>query len=77
MEQIKKVLEKPLQDINLNIYSIEYKNKTLNIILNSEEIIDVDKIVNASKLISKILDEYDFIKESYTLDVSSKEKGEK
>lgn len=77
MDQIKNVLEKPLNDINLTISTIEYKNKSLNIILDSEEIIDVDKIVIASKLISKILDEHDFIKESYTLDVSSKEKGEK
>lgn len=77
MDQIKNVLEKPLNDINLTISTIEYKNKSLNIILDSEDIIDVDKIVIASKLISKILDEHDFIKESYTLDVSSKEKGEK
>lgn len=76
MENIKKVIEKPLSDINLYVDSIEYKNKTLNIILDSEEVIDVDKIVEASKLISEILDKHDFIKESYMLDVSSKEKGE-
>lgn len=76
MENIKKVIEKPLNNINLYVDSIEYKNKTLNIILDSEEVIDVNKIVEASKLISEILDKHDFIKESYMLDVSSKEKGE-
>ncbi len=76
MENIKKVIEEPLKNINLYVDSIEYKNKTLNIILDSEEVIDVNKIVEASKLISDILDKHDFIKESYMLDVSSKEKGE-
>lgn len=76
MENIKKVIEKPLSDINLYVDSIEYKNKTLNIILDSEKVIDVNKIVKATKLISEILDKHDFIKESYMLDVSSKEKGE-
>lgn len=76
MENIKKVIEEPLKNINLYVDSLEYKNKTLNIILDSEEVIDVDKIVEASKLISDILDKHDFIKESYMLDVSSKEKGE-
>ncbi len=76
MEQIKEVLKKPLEDINLIVDTVEYKNKTLNIILDSDEVIDVNKIVKASKLISKVLDKYDFIKESYMLDVSSKEKGE-
>lgn len=76
MEKIKKVLETPLSNINMTIDEITYKNKNLNIILDSPEIINVDKIVEASRLISKILDEHDFIKEQYILDVSSKEKGD-
>ncbi len=76
MEKIKKVLEKPLSNINMTIDEISYKSKNLNIVLDSPEIINVDKIVEASRLISKILDENDFIKEQYMLDVSSKEKGD-
>lgn len=76
MKQIKKAIEKPLKEISLVVDSIEYNNKQLNIILDSEEVIDLDKIVSATHVINKILDENDFIKESYTLDVSSKEKGD-
>lgn len=75
MEEIKKVLEGPLKDLNMWVYDIKYQKKTLNIILDSDEILDIDRIVSATKVISKILDEYDFIKEKYLLDVSSREKG--
>jgi len=75
MKKIKKALEGPLNEIDLVIDEIEYKSGELNIILDSEDIIDLDKIVEATHVINKILDENDFIKESYTLDVSSKEKG--
>lgn len=75
MEEIKKVLKEPLKDLNMWVYDIKYQKKTLNIILDSDEILDIDKIVTATKVISKKLDEYDFIKEKYLLDVSSREKG--
>ena len=75
MKQIKKVLEKSLKDLNITIHSIEYKDKTLYIVLDSDETIDLDKVVEATNIINPILDEYDFIKEEYMLDVSSLEKG--
>ena len=76
INKIKKKIEKPLKEINLVVDSITYENKQLNIILDSDEIIDLDKIVEASRMINKILDQEDFIKEKYLLDVSSKEKGD-
>lgn len=75
MEKIKKVLEGPLNEINVKIDSIEYLNGELRIVLDSEEMLDLDKIVEATNIINPILDKHDFIKESYVLDVSSKEKG--
>ena len=39
------------------------------------EIIDIDKCVEVTNIINPILDREDPIKESYTLDVSTKEKG--
>ena len=75
MKKVKKVIEKPLKEIGLVVDKLEYKKGELNIILDSQDIIDLDKIVEATHIINKILDENDFIKESYTLDVSSKEKG--
>ena len=76
INKIKKKIEKPLKEINLVVDSITYENKQLNIILDSDEIIDLDKIVEATRMINKILDQEDFIKEKYLLDVSSKEKGD-
>lgn len=76
MKKIEELIKTPLEQLNLFVCSIEYKDKCLNIVLDSEEIIDLNKIVEATHVINKILDEKDFIKESYTLDVSSKEKGE-
>ena len=75
MEKIQKVLEKPLNKINVIIDSITYLNGELRIVLDSDDVLDLDKIVEATNIINPILDKYDFIKESYTLDVSSKEKG--
>lgn len=76
LEEIKNILKEPLKNEGLFIDSITYHNKNLNIILDSDNIIDLDRIVSATKVINKILDEKDFIKEEYLLDVSSKEKGE-
>ena len=77
MEQkIRKVLEKPLLEKNIVIDSITYEKENLNIILDSSDTLDLDKIVEASKLINDILDKEDFIKDKYLLDISSKENGE-
>lgn len=79
MDKIREVLEKPMKELNLIIDEITYNKGQLNIILDTsdETIIDLNKIVEASKVISPILDKHDFIKEHYVLDVSSKEKGVK
>ncbi|MGM9878883.1 MAG: ribosome maturation factor RimP [Bacilli bacterium] len=75
LDKIKKEISKPLSSIGLDIDSINYEKGNLNIILDSEDVIDLDKIVEATHVISDILDAKDFIKEQYILDVSSKEKG--
>ena len=75
LDKIKKEISKPLSDIGLDIDSINYEKGNLNIILDSEEVINLDKIVEATHIINDILDANDFIKEKYVLDVSSKEKG--
>ena len=46
------------------------------IILDSDEIIPLNKVVMATRIINPILDKLDPIKESYTLDVYAKEKGD-
>ena len=69
-----------LEDLNLFIDDITYgkvdNENTLTIILDSEEIIPLNKVVMATRIINPILDKLDLIKESYTLDVYAKEKGD-
>ncbi|MBD9104936.1 hypothetical protein EGW03_00535 [bacterium] len=69
-----------LDDLNLFIDDIAYgkvdNENTLTIILDSSEIIPLNKVVMATRIINPILDKLDLIKESYTLDVYAKEKGD-
>ena len=69
-----------LDDLNLFIDDIIYgkvdNENTLTIILDSSEIIPLNKVVMATRIINPILDKLDLIKESYTLDVYAKEKGD-
>ena len=78
-EQIKEMLEKPVEEVGVRIDSIELakedNNLYLRIVIDRDEIIDIDKWVEVTNIINQILDREDQIKESYTLDVSTKEKG--
>lgn len=75
-EKIKNILEEPLKKMDITIDTITKEKQNLNIILDSETPIDLDRIVNVSKLINEILDKEDLIKDKYLLDISSKEKGD-
>ena len=66
----------------LNMYvsdvyvSTEENIKNLNIELDSDEVIDVKRVTEASKIINPIIDELDLIDGEYILDIHSKEKGD-
>ena len=75
-EKVKNIISKPIEKLNMVVDSVSFEKGNLNIILDSDEVIDLDRITEASHLINDILDKEDLIKESYMLDVSSKEKGE-
>ena len=68
-------------DIGALVDNSNGENEALNDIgslldrLDRDEIIDLDKCVEVTNIINPLLDEADLIKESYTLDVSTKEKG--
>lgn len=79
-EKIIEAVGDKLKDLNVFIDDITYgkvdNENTLTIILDSEEIIPLNKVVMATRIINPILDKLDLIKESYTLDVYAKEKGD-
>lgn len=66
----------------LNMYvsdvyvSTEENVKNLNIELDSDEVIDVKRVTEASRIINPIIDELDLIDGEYILDIHSKEKGD-
>jgi ribosome maturation factor RimP len=79
-EKVKKLIEEPLYKMDISIDSIKYlkegSNYFLRIIIDRDKILDIDTIVEVTKIINPILDENNIIEDSYILDISSKEKGE-
>lgn len=61
-----------------DVFKSSEEGKTiLNIVLDSEEVIDLNRITEASRVINKILDKEDSLLEDIDeLDIYSKEKGE-
>ena len=78
-EKIKSLISDAISELGLSVSSVYDTNeegvKTRNIELDSDSIIDVEKITLATKIINPILDKIDIIDNSYMLDVSSIEKG--
>jgi ribosome maturation factor RimP len=78
-EQVRKLIEEPIKakgyEISDIIYEKEGNTYFLRIFIDKEGIIDIEDCVEASKIINPIMDEADIIKNTYILDVCSKEKG--
>lgn len=79
-EKVRKLIEAKVNDLGVIVDSIEYvkegNNYFLKIVIDKEDYVDVDTCVEVTKLINPLLDEADIIKDSYILDISSKERGE-
>ena len=80
IEELKSLIKPEMDKLDIILDSIlwieESKNNyTLKVILDKVNGIDLDTIVEATNIINPILDEKDLIKEQYTLEVSSKERG--
>lgn len=57
--------------------STEEGKKILNIVLDSEEVIDLNLITEASRIINKLIDQNQILDDDiYEVDIYSKEKGE-
>ena len=79
-EKIIEAVGNKLKDLNVFIDDVTYgkvdNENTLTIVLDSSEMIQLNKVVMATRIINPILDKLDLIKDSYTLDVYAKEKGD-
>ena len=80
MTNLKREVQDSLKSMNIIVTDIfvkeEKKYKFLTIELDKIGGIDLDTIVEATNIINPIVDKYDFIEDSYILDVISKEQGE-
>lgn len=79
VNKVKNLIEKPIEDsgylLDEVLYVKEDGNYYLRVVIDKSGIIDIDDCVTVSKVINPLLDEADLIKDSYILDVCSKEKG--
>lgn len=78
-EKVRNLIEKDVSKLGINIDKITYEkegsNYFLRIVIDRDEIIDIDTCVEVTNVINPLLDEADFIDDSYILDVTTKEKG--
>lgn len=78
-DELTKKINSALSDKNITVDSIKYikkgKYNFLEITLDKIGGIDMDEIVEATNIINPIVDKNYSTKDSYILDVSSKERG--
>ncbi len=78
---VKSLVDSKISDLNMFvsdafISKVEGKN-VFNIVLDSDTIIDLNRITDASRIINEIMDKTDLIEHNYDeLDIYSEEKGE-
>ena len=80
-EKVASLVNESIKDLNVYVHdafmSTEENKKVFNIVLDSEEVIDLNKITDASRIINKIMDEHDeVLGDIDELDIYSKSKGE-
>lgn len=80
-EKIENLVNDDIKDLGVFVddcfISQEEGKKIFNIVLDSEEVIDLNKITDASRIINKIIDKHEeVLEDSDELDIYSKEKGD-
>ena len=74
-DKVESLISKTINDLGYELYDIEYvkegKDYFLRIYIDSEKGIDLNDCEKVSNSITEILDEEDYIKEQYFLEVSS------
>lgn len=80
-EKVASLVNESIKDLNVYVHdafmSIEENKKVFNIVLDSEEVIDLNRITDASRIINKIMDNHEEILDDCDeLDIYSNEKGE-
>ena len=79
-EKGRDVIEDSVNEIGVIVDNVEYvkedNNYFLRITIDRDTPVDIDTCVEVNNIINPLLDKADIIKDSYILEVWSKEKGE-
>lgn len=80
-EQVAELVNESIKELNVFVDDAYIENvegrKIFNIVLDSEEIIDLNRITDASRIINKIMDKNaNLLEDADELDIFSKEKGD-
>ena len=80
-DKVRNLIEEEVNKLGVIIDNIEYLkengNYFLRITIDKDDIVDLDTCVEVTNIINPILDESNIIDDSYILDITTKEKGEK
>lgn len=79
-DQVAELVNESIKDLDVFVddayFSEEEGKKLFNIVLDSKDIIDLNKITEASRIINKIMDNNaSLLEDADELDIFSKEKG--
>lgn len=79
-DKVKQLVDPVIKSLELFVSDVYYSNeegvKTLNIELDSDTIIDVNRITEATKIVNPIMDDNNLCDDIDVLDIHSKEKGD-
>jgi ribosome maturation factor RimP len=78
-DKIRNLLQQAIMDAGYILDEVKYYKEgsvnTLMLVIDKDGIVDINDCVNINNIVNPILDDSDPIKDSYVLDVCSKEKG--
>lgn len=79
-EKVETLVNDAIKPLNLTVSDVYYSNeegiKTLNIELDSDRIIDIERITEATKIINPIMDDNHMVDDVDVLDIHSRELGD-
>ena len=79
-DKVKQLVDPVIKSLGLFVSDVYYTDeegvKTLNIELDSDTIIDVNRVTEATKIINPIMDDNNLCDDIDVLDIHSKEKGD-
>ena len=77
--KVRELIENPIKEIGYILDEVLYVkedgNYFLRVVIDKKGIIDIEDCIKVTRLIDPMLDNIDYITDSYILDVCSKEKG--